>query len=154
MPVNRGAVATIRTVKPYGSVFGRPLKFGGPGGGSGPLKEPTDAGKRDLRSLRSSWATVPSKALVCTVPSHHDDGTTLKSPGGRSVVSPLLGSDPGATWTWHEYGVPRAKTCAVIAAVGWVGSTWAYQFGDVISVSGGMFPAAAASTALAMLARP
>ena len=92
-------VTTTRTTKPYGSVFGRPLKFGGPGVGSGPLKAPAVAGKRDLRSFRSSVASAPANALVWLEPSHQLEETSLKSPGGMSVVLPLLGSEPGATST-------------------------------------------------------
>ena len=80
-------------------MFGRPLKFGGPGLGSGPLKAPAVAGKRDLRSFRSSVASAPENALVCVGAVAPAEETSLKSPAGMSVVLPLLGSEPGATST-------------------------------------------------------
>ncbi len=55
-------VTTSRTTNPYGSVFGRPLKFGGPGDGSGPLKAPAVAGNLDFRCATSTFASAPSNA--------------------------------------------------------------------------------------------
>jgi hypothetical protein len=54
-----------------------------------------------LSAATSTVASVPVKGSLRSVPSHHEDGTGAKSPGGESPVSPLFGDDPGATSTRH-----------------------------------------------------
>jgi hypothetical protein len=91
--------ATILSVKPYGSVLGRPLDVCSvPTPGSRWRKSPVFAGKRALSAATSREATTPSNDPVrAVVPSQCPEGTWRKSP--PAVVSALLGDDPGATST-------------------------------------------------------
>src|SRR5439155_18468474 len=125
---------------PNGSALGLPLKLGGPGTGAAPSKF-VPVGKRRLSSPTSTVPNVPACDSVCLVePSHQSELTGLKSPGVESLVRPLLGSDPGATNTWHVYCPPRSKTVPLMSALDWPGSTGAYQSGEVISAWGGTLP--------------
>src|SRR2546421_342890 len=103
-------------------VFGRPFEVWAPASpGSRPLKLPTlVAGNCDLRSATSRLASVPSTGPVCWVdPSQTPEETALKSPGGASVVSALLGSPPGPTYTWQVY-LTRADTWPLTAIDDWL----------------------------------
>src|SRR5579859_590205 len=145
---------TTRTVNAYGRVFGRPFEVCASTPFSLPLNPSTPIGKRAASAAVSISASVPLNGVVCTVlPLHQLDAAFWKSPGAVSVVSPLLGSAPGANWTTHVYGA-RALTYPPIGICGWPGSSCWNQSGEVISASGGMSPAAAAATALYAFSRP
>src|SRR5947209_3259284 len=139
---------TTLTVKAYGIVFGRPFESCAVPPFSLPFHDAgLPGGKSALTVAVSTCASVPWNDPECVLlPSHQLDGTCLKS-------ALLFGWPPGATDTWHLYEL-RAPTAPVTVKLGAAGSICWNQSGPVISASGGIVAAPAASTPLYALRRP
>ena len=68
-------------------------------------------------AARPRRPSTPSNELVCVSPSHHVDGTRLKSPGGEAVSGSLFGYEPGATNTAQRVaGAAREHRAAQLEA--------------------------------------